>query len=70
MALKTYKVKASNFSASYNAGTFQDESPEEACEMAREAYRNSTLGRAMKDVNAFRFYVVSKFDFEDTEEGE
>ena len=40
----------------YNAGRFCAESIEEAIEMAREAYRNSSLGRTLKDVGAFRFY--------------
>lgn len=63
--MKEYKVRASSFSASYNAGRFCAESPEEACERAKEDYRNSALGRHAKDVGAFRFYVVDKFPHEE-----
>jgi len=66
--MKEYKVMCSNMSATYSAGRFVASSPEEACEMARDAYRNSSVGRTMKDVGAFRFYTVSQFPYEREEE--
>jgi hypothetical protein len=51
--------------ATYNAGRFVANSPEEACEMAREDYRRSSLGRSLKDAGAFRFFTVDKFDYEE-----
>lgn len=50
--------------ASYNAGIWTANSAAEACEMAREDYRNSMAGRTLNDVGAFRFYTVDKFDHE------
>lgn len=68
---KEYRVKASHIGGTYNAGKFIAETPQEACEMAREKYRRSDLGRTLKDVNSFHFYVVDKFDYEYEEtEGE
>lgn len=49
---------ASNFYATYTAGTYVAQSPAEAVEMAKDDYRNSSSGRALKDVGAFRFYVA------------
>jgi hypothetical protein len=60
-----YKVGASNMRATYNAGLWLAESEEAAIEMARDDYRNSPLGRDLKDVGSFRFYIVDKFDYED-----
>ena len=54
---RTYKVGASNFYATYTAGVFEADSPEEAIEMAKESYRNSPMGRDFKDVGAFRFFI-------------
>jgi hypothetical protein len=53
-------VKASNFSATYTAGRFVAGSPEEAIEQAREEYRNSPIGRSLKDAGSFRFYVADE----------
>lgn len=64
--MREYKVRASSFSASYNAGRFIAESPEAACELAKQEYMRSALGRQLKDVGAFRFYVVMKFPHEAT----
>lgn len=55
---KLYRVKASSMVATYTAGTFVADSPAEACEMARDHYRDSDLGRTLKDVGAFRFYAT------------
>lgn len=54
---RLYEIGASNLHGTYNAGRFVAETPEEAIEQARERYRLSGLGRALKDVAAFRFYV-------------
>ena len=66
--MREYKVMCSSMIATYSAGRYIASSPEEACEMAREEYRNSSLGRQLKDVGAFRFYTVSKFPYEDENE--
>lgn len=66
--MKEYKVMCSNMSATYSAGHFIADSAAEACDMAREAYRKSDLGRALKDAGAFRFYTVDKFPHEREEE--
>ena len=57
--MKLYRVGASNMNATYNAGSFVADSPEEAKEKAREAYRNSPMGRQFKDVGGFRFFIKS-----------
>lgn len=57
--MKVYKIGASNFYGTYDAGTFVAESEAEAIEKARERYRTSDLGRALNDTGAFRFYVKS-----------
>lgn len=62
--MKEYKVMCSNMSATYSAGRFIADSAAEACEMAREQYAKSDLGRALKDANAFRFYTVTQFPYE------
>ena len=61
---KEYKVMASSLTGTYSAGRFVAESPEDACEQARAAYRNSSLGRTMRDAGAFRFYTVANFPHE------
>jgi hypothetical protein len=65
---REYKVMCANMHATYSAGRFIASSPEEACQMAREEYANSSLGRDLKDAGAFRFYTVSKFPHEREEE--
>jgi hypothetical protein len=60
--MREYCVKASTMSGTYNAGRFVASSPEEAKEMAREAYRNSPIGREFKDVGAFRFWIATDFN--------
>jgi hypothetical protein len=67
---REYKVMASNMSATYSAGRFIASSAKEACQMAREKYASSSLGRALKDAGAFRFYTVSKFPHESTDDEE
>jgi hypothetical protein len=47
-------------SATYNAGIFCTYSDAEAVEQARERYATSPLGRQLRDVGAFRFYVVGR----------
>jgi len=64
---KEYKVMASSFRGTYTAGRFVAASAADAIEAARANYRNSDLGRTMKDVGAFRFYTVDKFPHEDGE---
>lgn len=54
------KVRASSMSATYNAGVFCTATDAEAIQQAREQYRDSTLGRSMKDVGAFHFYVAGR----------
>ncbi len=69
--MRPYKVMASSMTATYTAGTFCADSAAEACEQARNNYRDSQLGRTLKDVGAFRFYTVSQFPYEqdsDTED--
>jgi hypothetical protein len=56
---RRFKVSASSPWGTYTAGVFEAESPADAVEMARESYRRSTLGRELKDVGAFRFYVTA-----------
>ena len=58
--MREYTVKASSMTGTYTAGKFCADSKQEACEMAREEYRNSSLGRTLKDVGAFRFYTLSE----------
>ena len=53
-------VKASSMSATYSAGVFCTATDGEAIEQAREAYQNSGLGRSLKDVGAFRFYIAGR----------
>ena len=62
--MREYKVMASNSHATYTAGRHCAASAADACDMAREAYRNSMGGRELKDVAAFRFYVVDRFPHE------
>ncbi|MDO9528731.1 MAG: hypothetical protein Q7J27_06175 [Syntrophales bacterium] len=65
--MREYKVRASNMGATYNVGRFIAESPWQACERAREKYRNSDLGQALRDVNAFNFFTVDNFPYEEEE---
>jgi len=58
--MKVYTVGASNFSGTYSAGKFAAESRQEAIEKAQNKYRNSPLGRDLKDVGAFRFYITNE----------
>lgn len=51
---------ASSMSATYSAGMFCTETDAEAIEQARNAYRDSSLGRTLHDVGAFRFYVAGR----------
>lgn len=53
-------VKASSLSATYTAGIYYTASDEEAISQARDHYADSALGRQMKDVGAFRFYVAGR----------
>lgn len=53
-------VKASNFSATYNAGIYCTETDAEAIKQARDKYRDSNMGRTMNDVGAFNFYVAGR----------
>ena len=69
MKMKEYKVMGSTMTATFTAGRYVAYSPSEACNMARENYRDSSLGRAMKDAGAFRFYVVEKFPNESDTNG-
>jgi len=63
--MREYKVMASSMTATYSAGRFFASSPREACQKAHDHYRDSQLGRMLKDVGAFRFYVVDRFPHED-----
>lgn len=62
---REYRVQASSLTATYNAGRFVAESPEQACRMAREEYGRSATGRMLKDAGAFRFYTVDRFTHEE-----
>ena len=66
--MREYKVMCSSMTATYSAGRFIAPTPEAACEMAREAYAKSVLGRSLRDVGAFRFYTVSQFPYEREDE--
>ena len=57
---RPYLVKASSPTATYRAGTFEANSPEDACELARDRYARSGLGRAMGDADAFRYFVAGE----------
>jgi hypothetical protein len=60
MPITARKVKASSLSATYTAGVYHTESDAEAIEQARNAYRDSALGRSLRDAGAFRFYVAGR----------
>lgn len=62
---REFKVRASSLRATYNAGRFVAENAMQACDMAKQDYARSALGRELKDVGAFRFYTVDKFPHED-----
>lgn len=66
--MKEYKVMCSSMFATYSTGRFVASSAEEACQMARDNYRNSSVGRSLNDVGAFRFYTVSQFPYEREED--
>lgn len=53
-------VKASSMTATYSAGIYCTDSDAEAIEQAREHYAQSSMGRTMRDVGAFRFYVAAR----------
>lgn len=53
-------VKASSMTATYNAGIYRTASDSEAIEQAKDWYRNSDGGRALRDIGAFRFYVAGR----------
>jgi hypothetical protein len=55
---KLWRVKAANMSATYTAGVYLADTAAEACELARDNYRDSALGRTLKDTGAFRFWAV------------
>lgn len=55
-------VMAANMYGTYTAGVFCADSDAEAIEQARAAYRDSALGRSLRDAAAFRFYVVRSAD--------
>lgn len=57
--MREYLVKASNFNATYTAGRFVADSPQDAIDQARDSYRRSPLGRSLNDVGGFRFYVAT-----------
>jgi len=56
--MKEYKVMASSMIATYRAGKYVAGNKAEAIQMAKEKYRNSIIGRELRDVSAFRFYIV------------
>lgn len=58
--MKRRLVKASSMSATYTAGAFYTETDAEAIAQAREQYAASPLGRQLRDVGAFRFYVAAE----------
>lgn len=60
MAKMLRSVGASTMVGTYNAGAFVTDTDAEACELARERYANSELGRAMKDAYAFTYYVTDR----------
>lgn len=60
MAMTPRLVRASSLSATYTAGIFCTETDTEAIEQAKEEYATSSLGRQMRDVGAFRFYVAGR----------
>ena len=62
--MKEYKIMASSMTGTYTAGRHIADSPMGACEMARIAYRDSSLGQCLKDSGAYHFYVVQKFPHE------
>ena len=65
--MREYKVMASSLTGTYTAGRFVASSAQEACEQAEQSYRNSMLGRTMKDAGSFRFYTVTEFPHEERE---
>jgi hypothetical protein len=54
-----YKVMASSMRATYTAGRWIADSPQEACDMARRHYK-----KLWSDIGSFRFYTVSSFPYE------
>jgi hypothetical protein len=51
---------ASSMTATYRAGVFCTATDAEAVQQARERYADSGLGRLLKDVGAWRFYVAAR----------
>ncbi len=66
--MKEFKVMASSMSATYTSGKFVAETADEAIQLAKENYRNGSLGKSLKDVGAFRFYVVDSYPYESDED--
>lgn len=60
--MREYLVKCSNMHATYTAGRYVADSPADAKEMARDEYRKSPLGRQLRDVGAFTFWIASDND--------
>lgn len=58
--MKEYLVGAANFHATYTAGRFIANSPQEAIEKAKEDYKKSGIGRALKDISSFRFFIMTE----------
>lgn len=54
------KVRAANMSATYTAGVFCTETDADAIRQAREQYATSPLGRQLRDVGAFRFFITGR----------
>lgn len=63
--MREYKIMASSMIATYTAGRFIADSPAKAIQQAQEDYARSPLGRTMRDVGGFRFYIVDRFPHED-----
>lgn len=58
--MRQYLVKASNLHATYTAGRFVADSPQDAIEQARDEYRRSPLGRSLNDIGGFRFWISTE----------
>jgi hypothetical protein len=63
--MREFKVRASSMTGTYNAGRYIADTAAEACELARQDYARSDMGRTMKDARAFHFYTVDKFPHEE-----
>lgn len=60
MSRRERLVKASSLSATYSAGRFESDSDTDAIEQAKDTYNNSALGRQLKDIGAFRFWIATE----------